>query len=560
MSELDNKKGWTQYPRPQMRRDGYLILEDNWTVNGHNVKMPFPPQSSISEYGEKVGDVLQYETSFRIPERFTEKRILLHFGAVDQEAEVFVNDKPVGTHKGGYLSFSLDITDAVKRGEENTLVVRVTDKLSKIYPYGKQRKKRGGMWYTPISGIWQTVWLENVPEQYIEKITLKPDLEGVFIQLYQNNAAVQARVEITLSNGETFVRELENGEGYIRLTEHVCADGSHYQPKLWNTEQPYLYSMRIKTFSDEVETYFALRTITIREIEGTRRVCLNGVPVFFHGVLDQGYFSDGIYLPAEPEEYERDILRMKELGFNMLRKHIKVEPECFYYYCDKHGMLVMQDMVNSGRYSFLRDTALPTIGLKRKRDRVWGQNARKQFFKLHTEQTIRQLYNHPCIVAYTIFNEGWGQFDSDRMYEFVKELDDSRLVDATSGWFWQEKNDFDSEHIYFKTIDLQVKERPLFVTECGGYSYVVDGHHSDMRKTYGYGSAGNEKELTDRIEDMYCKMILPGIRNGVCGCIYTQLSDVEDEVNGLYTYDREVCKVDKERMRKLAGKLQKELM
>ena len=574
------RSGWKQYPRPQMKREQYYILDKNWNMNGQPIHVPFPPQSVLSEYQDPVGDYLTYETTFVIPDSFTQEGILLHFGAVDQIAQVWVNDTYMGQHEGGYLMYTLDISNVVKREENNNLVVKVTDELSKLYPYGKQRKKRGGMWYTPISGIWQSVWLENVPTSYIQNVILKPDLEGIHVrvEMSQVNGTMQEtdkskpydtvvagkngkRFEavITLDNGEVLTQSFDSTEGYIRLSDFECADGSRYEPKLWTPEEPYLYRMKIRAAEDEVETYFALRTIAIREVNGCKRVCLNGKPIFFHGVLDQGYFSDGIFLPAEPEEYERDILRMKELGFNMLRKHIKVEPECFYYYCDKLGMLVMQDMVNNGGYSFLRDTGLPTIGIKKKKDTGGRENKRKQIFRQHTEQTIKQLYNHPCIVAYTIFNEGWGQFDSDAMYDFVKKLDDSRLVDSTSGWFWQEKNDFDSEHIYFRTVDLKVQDRPLFVSECGGFTRVIEGHQYNTKRSYGYGSVADEKELTDKIVDMYEKMILPGISEGVCGCIYTQLSDVEDEVNGLYTYDRKVCKVNREVMVALAEKMKAKL-
>lgn len=532
--------GWDVYPRPQMKRDKYMIIKDGWTLDGKPIRMPFPPQSILSGFEGKVGNQLTYETTFDVPEDFDKERILLNFGAVDQEAEVWVNGELAGSHKGGYLPFSLDVTSLVMRGAGaagaaegkaglNKLVVKVTDKLDKTYPYGKQTKKRGGMWYTPVSGIWQSVWIENVPDEYIKTLRMTPDLEGV-------------DMVIEMSTGTLHKERIEPEE-----------------KRLWTCDDPFLYDDVLKVGEDEVKIYYALRTVEIKEIDGVQRVCLNGKPVFWHGVLDQGYFSDGLFLPAEPEEFERDILRMKELGLNMLRKHIKVEPEWFYYFCDKHGMLVMQDMVNSGSYSFIKDTALPTVGMKKKSDKSGIDGDRKEFFIQHTHDTVNHLYNHPAIVAWTIFNEGWGQFESDYMYEMVKELDDTRLIDSASGWFSREKNDFDSEHIYFKAVPQtdgkRIGKRPLFMSECGGYTRLIDGHHYSKYNTYGYGGAETESDLTDMIADMYEKMIIPGIADGICGCIYTQLSDVEDEVNGIYTYDRKVCKVDKEKMIKVAEKL-----
>ena len=536
---------WTKHPRPQMKRDSWMSLNGMWKLDDDQIRVPFPPQSKLSGYGKKVKDTFTYEKTFTLSENLKGECVLLHFDAVDQIAEVILNGKTLGIHEGGYLAFSYDVTDCIKRVGENVLQVKVTDKLDLDYPYGKQCKKRGGMWYTPVSGIWKSVWLEGVPKTSIEKVKITPDLNGSKIELFADVSVFV--VTVKMPDGTVLEKAFEGTEGYVEIPEE--------HRRLWTPENPYLYEMTITAGDDKVESYFALRTMEIKNISGVNRVCLNGEPIFLHGVLDQGYYPDGIYLPAEETEYDRDILRMKELGINLLRKHIKVEPDYFYYACDKLGMLVMQDMVNNGPYSFIRDTALPTLGFKKRGDKSGLSGKRKEIFIAHVENTIAQVYNHPSVAAYTIFNEGWGQFESDYMYDRVKTLDPTRVIDSTSGWFAQEKNDFDSEHIYFKAIEVEPKSRPMFMSECGGYSMAVEGHFYSKYNTYGYGGSSDSDKLTEDILGLYDVMILPAVPKGMCGCVYTQLSDVEDEINGLYTYDRKVCKVDKEKMAQMALKL-----
>ena len=553
------EKVWKEYPRPQLEREFWQSLNGIWNLDQKAIRVPFVPQSVLSEYEGEIQDRMCYTKVFHVESFDDKKRTLLHFQAVDQIAEVYLNGIFLGKHEGGYHPFSFDVSEVIKE-RENHLSVKVTDCLDLDYPYGKQSKKRGGMWYTPTSGIWQSVWLEQVPDKYITDVKIIPDLKGIQLKVKQNcECSFGMRVVIFLDSGEEYSITVPKQECYIDLSEIVHANGERYIPRLWNTEDPYLYKIVIQTDTDKISSYFALRTIEIQSVKGIRRVCLNHEPVFMHGVLDQGYYSDGIVLPARQEEYEKDILRMKALGFNMLRKHIKVEPECFYYFCDKHGMLVVQDMVNSGKYSFFKDTVLPTIGLHTIKERTKERSLKqRENFEKHMLETILLLHNHPCIVAYTIFNEGWGQFESDRLYELAKETDSTRLYDATSGWFAQEKSDFDSIHIYFGNKKPEYKQRPVFLSEFGGYSYMEEGHIFS-RKNYGYGTCKSTDEFMRRIEERYEELVLPYVETGLCGSVYTQLSDVEDEINGFYTYDRKVCKADKKAMNDLAEKIMKKI-
>jgi len=540
---------WQVYPRPQMKRAHWENLNGMWdfaVTDGREpesfsqkIRVPFCPESLLSgihtHYAE--GSALWYRRHF--PKPACSGRVLLHIGAADQIADVYVNQAHVGTHAGGYESFTFDITDALM--QENTLLIRCVDDLrNQAFPYGKQTVNRGGMWYTPVSGIWQTVWLECVPQTYIQKQAL----------------------QVTGTEAVITVSPALSGTVRCQGKEYPLTEGKAVitpeKPHLWSPEDPYLYDYTLTAGEDTIEGYFALRTLEIKTVKGFPRLCLNGKPYFFHGLLDQGYWSDGLYTPAAPECYAEDILRMRELGFNTLRKHIKVEPEEFYYQCDKLGMVVFQDMVNNSDYSFFRDTLLPTVGIQRCRDRKLHPNAQsRELFLTGMQATVNQLRNHPCICYWTIFNEGWGQFDSDHVYTQLRGLDDTRFIDSTSGWFRRKNTDVESLHIYFGPWGkLKAAEKPLVLSEFGGHCYRVDGHVFNPDKAYGYKTCTSRQALQESITALYTQRILPGIKKGLCGAIYTQVSDVEDEINGLLTYDRKVVKVDAEAMQALAGKLQ----
>lgn len=531
---------WTEYPRPQMKRESYLSLCGKWELTDENssseIIVPFPPESRISGVGKQLKKY-SYKKVFTISEDFNRGKILLHFGAVDAIARVFLNGTFLGEHIGGYLPFSFDITNDVK--EENALIVEVEDSLDTDLPYGKQTKKRGGMWYTPISGIWQSVWIESVPESYVSSLKLTPTLNSITI----TSTGGDGEKTVTINGKESY--------SYKGDSITISIDDPH----LWSPEDPYLYNFTLLCGDDLIESYFALRTVSTKKVGGKAYITLNGEPYFFHGLLDQGYFSDGIYTPYSPEGYIYDIKTMKELGFNMLRKHIKIEPDLFYYYCDKYGMIVFQDMVNSGKYNFFIDTALPTIGLKRGISHKATERRRKQF-ESDCEKTAEYLYNHPSVCYYTIFNEGWGQYDADGVYKKMKAFDSSRIWDATSGWFKENLSDVESEHIYFKEIKLSpTSERPLVLSEFGGYSCNIEGHCFNLDKVYGYKKFETPEKFSEGLEKLYTDEVVPLAKQGLSAAVLTQVSDVEDETNGLLTYDRHILKVSKETMLRIAGNL-----
>ena len=541
---------WPVYPRPQMRRDSYINLNGEWDFAVSSEKpatfdmgitVPFCPESRLSGIGRhfEEGSPLWYRRKFVLPEGFCRERVLLHIGAADQTAEVFVNGQHLCRHEGGYASFSVDITEAL--AEENELVIRCTDDLhDQAFPYGKQVTNRGGMWYTPVSGIWQTVWLESVPEAYIEKLNIENHGASVTI-------STVPPLEGTVSVEQLGQFPLENGRVTI----------APENPRFWCPDNPYLYRFTLETAQDRVESYFAIRSLEIKKVGKYPRLCLNGKPWFFHGLLDQGYWPEGLLTAPAPESYADDILAMKDLGFNTLRKHIKVEPEEFYYQCDRLGMIVWQDMVNNGSYRYFRDTVLPTVGIQKRNDRRLHRDERsRNAFRQGAADAVNQLKNHPCICYWTIFNEGWGQFDSDRVCRWFRTLDATRFIDTTSGWFRGKNTDVDSRHQYFGKLRLKGDGlRPLVLSEFGGKTWRVEGHIFNPDKTYGYGACPTKEALNEAVAALYRESILPAVEKGLCAAIYTQVSDVEDEVNGLMTYDRRVVKPDEDTMLSIAQAL-----
>ena len=550
---FDKENVWNVYPRPSLKRDSFFSLNGEWdfastkseifpSVYEEKILVPFPPESYLSGINRILDkdEILYYRRSFVLPEGFIKEKVILHFGGVDQSCEVFINGLSIGKNVGGYIPFSFDITDIIN-STENEISLKVYDNLSDIYPYGKQKRERGGMWYTEVSGIWQTVWLESVPKEFISNIKIMSHLDSATIQI---SSPVKEKRLTLLDSNEIF--EFEGD----------CITIKPKEKRAWSPQDPYLYRFRIECGDDSVESYFALREVSIKKVGGVSKIHLNNKPYLFHGLLDQGYFPDGIFLPATYKGFEEDILTAKRLGFNMLRKHIKIEPEIFYYLCDKLGMVVFQDMVNNSDYSFFRDTALPTIGIKRLKDKKMHRNEEsRSMFKKHMTDTIQHLYNHPSIVYYTIFNEGWGQFCADDMYALAKSVDNTRIYDSTSGWFFQKDSDVDSHHIYFKKLKAKPNaDKPTVISEFGGYSHRCEGHVYSPQN-YGYKTFCKQEDFESAFKSLYTEQVLPLVKDGVCAFVYTQLSDVEDETNGLLTYDRRVVKISEELAQSISTKL-----
>ncbi len=544
-----------EYPRPQFVRPSWFCLNGLWDYavlpNGSTpeeyrdrILVPFSPETALSGAGRgpDIGETGWYRRRFTLPAGFMKDRLLLHFGAVDQSCEVFMNGRNVGSHEGGYTPFTLDVTPYTSPTGANTLVVAVRDETSEgVGTYGKQSAQPRGIWYTAQSGIWQTVWVESVPESHFTDIRITP-CEGKTVVLQLPDAAEGDEFAV-FHSGEFVLSGEFDRKG---RAEFALPDGI-----LWTPETPVLYDLLLKRGSDIVKCYFALRTF--RAENG--RLLLNGKPVFLTGLLDQGYWPESLYTPPSDEAMIYDIETAKSLGFNVLRKHVKIEPARWYYHCDRLGMLVWQDIPNGGApYSPLWTMLLPFLGIHvsdgspgrfgRRYDR-----ARRQFLR-EAEEIVRALYNSPSVIAWTLFNEGWGQFDTAAITAKLKEWDGSRCVDAASGWHDQHVGDFCSRHRYFGRQRLRPDPRVQAITEFGGCSLTVPGHSTPGRG-FGYHKVNSGRELTAALEKLYGEQILPLKEAGLQACIYTQLSDVETERNGLLTWDRKKLKVEAGRLREL---------
>ncbi len=600
--KLDKNNLLKEYPRPQFQRDSYINLNGDWEycivpeesgseiptrMDGH-ILVPFSPESILSGVERRLEpyQYLWYKKPLPVLKRsFNKSRFLLHFGAVDQFADIYINSTWIGSHSGGYLPFTLDITDFLsftgdkKSTTLDVLSVRVKDTSDTSYhSRGKQTLKRGGMYYSAQSGIWQTVWIEEVPETYIREVRIRPeeDLRTISIEVSTNNPC-----KVTVrSPGHEMVKSPASSDSYESAftgdfsfssdtypsigEDHSAITPSYYHfkftldsPHLWTPEDPYLYPLQIQAEDDLVRSYFAMRYYSIEsDSTGIKRFCLNHKPYFLMGVLDQGYWPDGLYTAPSDEAFIYDIKEMKRLHFNMMRKHIKIEAARWYYHCDRLGMIVWQDMVSGGSsYAKPVVSYLPTLF-----PGVFGRmpdgpatyktfsrsnpDGRKEWLK-EMQNTIRYLYNVPSIATWVLFNEGWGQFNAAGATVMARELDNTRPIDQASGWFDEGSGDYRSVHNYFRplTVEKDKNGRAFVISEYGGFTYHIDGH-SSVDRVYGYKKYDTQDALGVAYYNLINGTLKPLISKGLAGAVYTQVSDVEEEVNGLMTYDRRITKIN----------------
>ena len=574
--DLDRENVKPEYPRPGMVRDSYLSLNGLWAfcVNDtpehsewdRKILVPFPPEAPLSGVGQitQPNQWLHYRREFELPEGFDRGRVLLHFGAVDQECRVFVNGVDVGGHLGGYCAFSMDITDALLSGK-NEIRVRVRDQTEQApYGRGKQKLVRKGViasiFYTPCSGIWKSVWMESVPRAYVTAVRFTPLFDESQVRLRVDaNAVGEADVCICFQGREVW-------QGRVPTGVPTPVDLREIHP--WSPDRPDLYDVRIRFGEDEVRSYFGMRSYQIKaDKNGMPRFYLNGEPFFFNGLLDQGYWPEGLMTAPSEQALEYDIRTLKDLGYNTLRKHVKVEEDRFYYLCDKLGMVVWQDMPNGGgEYNILFVTQLPNVFDRFARsvsDKHYRWFARsdargREQYRQELEEMVLQLYNHPCIALWTPFNEGWGQFDAGEATRRLREIDPTRLINEACGWFDQGGGDLHSIHNYIHKLKVRPKPpRVVALTEYGGYSWAVEGH-KPCEKEFGYQAYHSREELTQNYERLWNEEIFPNLKKGLSAAIYTQVSDIEEEINGVLTYDREVIKPDPEAVCRLNRRLYEE--
>ena len=566
-----------EYPRPMLHREGWYNLTGWWdcafTADAElppaeamqtKILVPYSPECEASGVGRTLqpGESLHYHRTFACPVVPAGGRLLLHFGAVDYTCTVRVNDHVVGSHRGGYWPFSLDITEALRPGM-NDLWVTVQDPTGNgVQARGKQTLTPGGMFYPAQSGIWQTVWLEPLQPVYITDLRLMPDYDSrtVTVQLETNTPAAAA-VEIFADGVPVAKTEFDAGTEKITLAIPEAA----FHP--WSPESPFLYTVTATlAVGDRVESYFALRSWqAARDGRGVLRFFLNGKPILLNGLLDQGYWPQGLYTPPSDAAVVKELKQVKALGFNLLRKHAKIEPQRWYYHCDRLGLVVWQDMVSGGTPSklwfvtYLTNVFQPLLrkfpdGAPFYRLLSRPDAASRDLYREELDATVDALACHSCIGCWVPFNEGWGQFDASKATARLRVLDPGRLIDEASGWFDQGGGDVDSRHNYFYPLRVRPGRRTVALTEYGGIAFPVAGHLT-ADKTYGYGTARDSADMAARYEKLQCETVLPQLARGLSALVYTQLTDVEEEVNGLFTYDRAVLKLPADRVRAINDRL-----
>lgn len=551
-------KPLSEYPRPQFMRESYLCLNGTWeykiskkpvipTSFDGKILVPYSPEAELSGVNHllKPDEYLFYKLEFELEEEFVKDLVYLHFLGVDQICEVYLNGQKLGTHVGGFLPFSFEIKSKLEK--ENTLVVKVQDFTDKSYhSRGKQKLKHGGIWYTPQSGIYLPVFLESTPYLHVNDVKMTPDID--------NKKLI---INVTSGTDACYI-ELENKKHKIPCNEDVRIDIKDMH--LWSPENPYLYPIIIQVGEDIVKSYFAMRKFSIVKDENNiPRLALNNKPIFMKGVLDQGYYKNGLLTPESYDDYIEDIELVKSLGFNTIRKHIKIEIPRWYYECDRRGVIVWQDFVNGGSKYFFPNIAFPLITGIHHNDKLHflfsrsNKEGRKEALK-EFKQTINYLYNSPSIALWTIFNEGWGQFDAKMVLQEMQKIDNSRLYDHASGWHDQHIGDIKSMHVYFKKVKLPRKEkRCIILSEFGGLVLPIEGHRIEGNSVY--KKFETIKEYLKAYEEMIKRDVISNIPKGLSACIYTQLSDVEEETNGFVTYDREVLKVSTKDIKDINDKI-----